>query len=159
MNKTTGMSMIAVAGAVVLLLAGCQAAKTKPVIENTHETLSADALFAFDKSDINSLTDKARSQLDELVAKLRGATKINSVGLIGYTDRIGSKAYNDDLSLKRANAVRDYLVSHGVASNLITTEGRGQSDPVAACPQLAGQKLRDCLAPNRRVEVNIAVIR
>jgi OmpA-OmpF porin, OOP family len=172
MNKTIRMSVITAAGTAVLLLAGCQCPGTvvRPIvmqpppappreIESVHETLSADALFAFGKSDIHSLTDRGRNQLDQLVAQLRGIRRIHSVSLVGYTDRIGDRAYNDDLSLKRANTVRDYLISHGVDGNLITTEGRGESDPVVNCPQLTGQRLHDCLAPNRRVQVDIAAVR
>ncbi|HEY8681664.1 MAG TPA: OmpA family protein [Rhodanobacter sp.] len=166
MSKVIRTGMIAVLSAVMLLLAACQAAKPKPkpapapapVIQNTHETLSADALFAFGKSEIRSMTDQGRSQMDELVAKL-GTGKINSVGLVGYTDRIGDKTYNENLSLRRANAVRDYLVHRGVDARLVKTEGRGESSPVAACPKLLGKKLRECLAPNRRVEVNISAVR
>ncbi|MFZ0872879.1 MAG: OmpA family protein [Rhodanobacter sp.] len=172
MNKTIRMSVITAAAIAVLLLAGCQCPGTvvRPVVmapppapprvvENTHETLSADALFAFGRSDIRSLTDRGRNQLDQLVTQLRDVRKIHSVSLVGYTDRIGDKAHNDDLSLKRANAVRDYLVSHGVDGNLISTEGRGESSPVVNCPQLTGQRLHDCLAPNRRVQVDIAAVR
>ena len=178
MNKTIHMSMIASAGAAVLL-AGCcpcpvyrtrpmvmmpapmqrEAPAPAPAVENMHETLGADALFAFGRSDINSLTGRGRSQLDRLVAELHEARSIHTVDLVGYTDRIGNRAQNDDLSLRRANAVRDYLVGHGVDAGVITTEGRGDADPVVACPNLTGQQLRDCLAPNRRVEVNIQVLR
>jgi outer membrane protein OmpA-like peptidoglycan-associated protein len=172
MNKTIRMSVITAAGTAVLLLAGCQCPGTvvRPIVmqpppapprevESVHETLSADALFAFGRSDIRSLTDRGRNQLDQLVAQLRGIRRIHSVSLVGYTDRIGDRAYNDDLSLKRANAVRDYLISHGLDGNLITTEGRGESNPVVNCPQLTGQRLHDCLAPNRRVQVDIAAVR
>ena len=172
MNKTIRMSVITAAGTAVLLLAGCQCPGTvvRPIVmqpppapprevESVHETLSADALFAFGRSDIHSLTNRGRNQLDQLVAQLRGIRRIHSVSLVGYTDRIGDRAYNDDLSLKRANTVRDYLISHGVDGNQITTEGRGESDPVVNCPQLTGQRLHDCLAPNRRVQVDIAAVR
>ena len=175
MNKTIRMGAIMAAGTATLLLAGCQCpgmvarpmmvmpapppAPVPPMVESRHERLSADALFAFGRSDIDSLTNRGRNQLDRLVEELRDTGRIRSVSLVGYTDRIGSRAGNDDLSLKRANAVRDYLVSHGVDASLISTEGRGDADPVALCRQLAGERLRDCLAPNRRVEVNIEAVR
>lgn len=175
MNKTIRMGAITVAGMAVLLLAGCQCpgmvarpmvvmpapppAPAPPMVESRHERLSADALFAFGRSDIDSLTNRGRSQLDRLVDELRDTGRIRSVSLVGYTDRIGNRADNNDLSLKRANAVRDYLVGHGVDGSLISTEGRGDADPVAVCRQLSGERLRDCLAPNRRVEVNIEAVR
>jgi OmpA-OmpF porin, OOP family len=175
MSKVMRLSVAVATGAAVLLLAGCQCPPGRevrplmlapapapmppaPMVEHRHETLSADALFAFGRSDIDSLTPRGHEQLARLVDELHDS-RIHAVSLVGYTDRIGNRAANDDLSLRRANAVRDYLVAHGVDAGLISTEGHGDADPVANCPGLTGAQLRDCLAPNRRVEVNIDVIR
>lgn len=160
--------LIAVAST-ALILAGCQTQTKKtvvappppppPVVENAHISLSADALFAFGKSSIDSLTDQGHEQLDQLVAKLHNAKQVQSVELLGYTDRIGSEESNLRLSQKRAEAVRDYLVAHGVDQSVIKAEGRGEADQVADCADVKGKKkLIDCLAPNRRVEVNLSVI-
>ncbi|WP_168170765.1 OmpA family protein [Rhodanobacter sp. C01] len=121
--------------------------------------LSADAVFAFGKSDIASISDEGRDQLDRLVARLQRIRDVRAVHLIGYTDRIGSDGYNDTLSRRRAEAVRSYLVAHGVSDAMITTEGRGAADPLVACPDLSGSRLRACLAPNRRVAVSIVAMR
>lgn len=165
MQKSIRVFAIAVAGAAALFLAGCETppkpkpvpkvVQPAPVVQNTHESLSADALFAFGKAELN---DKGGGDLDALVAKLRSARQVNAVQLIGYSDRIGAPEYNQKLSQQRAEAVRDYLVQHGINSSVIQAEGRGEADPVAECPKLKGKKLRDCLAPNRRVEVNITTV-
>jgi len=168
MFTITRLRSIVLAGSAMLVLAGCShavkpapapaPAVTAPVVQNTHLSLSADALFAFGKSDIDSLSSNGHEQLDQLVAKLQHARQIESIEVVGYTDRIGTDAYNEKLSQKRADTVRDYLVAHGIAADAIKAEGRGKADAVADCPKLHGNKLRACLAPNRRVEVNISAV-
>jgi OOP family OmpA-OmpF porin len=75
----------------------------------------------------------------------------------GHTDRIGSQAYNQKLSERRADAVRDYLVSKGVPRDKIETLGMGKTQPIpgVVCNQKALRELIACLAPNRRVEVEV----
>jgi OOP family OmpA-OmpF porin len=74
----------------------------------------------------------------------------------GYTDKIGSDKYNDRLSLRRAQAVKAYLVSQGIEANRIYTEGKGKRNPVVtSCTQKNHKALIACLAPNRRVEVEV----
>jgi outer membrane protein OmpA-like peptidoglycan-associated protein len=152
-------------GAVALALTGChkaaiqpaplpapepQAAPAIPVQQN----LSADALFAFGKAQLKSADN---TELDALADKLKAASQIDSVQVLGYTDRIGSEQANQKLSAQRAETVRDYLAAHGVPAGLIQTEGRGAADPVAQCPDQKGRKLIACLAPNRRVVINTTV--
>lgn len=130
-----------------------------PEMETSRMNLSADAVFAFGKSDIASVSDEGRDQLDRLVGRLHRIRDVRAVHLAGYTDRIGGDAYNDALSRRRAEAVRGYLVAHGVPAEVITTEGRGAADPLVTCPDLSGSRLRACLAPNRRVAVSIVAMR
>ncbi|KRF01931.1 hypothetical protein ASG87_10520 [Frateuria sp. Soil773] len=118
------------------------------------QSLSADALFAFGKAQLKSADN---AELDALAGQLRAAPQVDSVRLVGYTDRIGSEQANRKLSGQRAEAVRDYLVAHGVPAGLIRTEGRGAADPVADCPDEKGKALVACLAPNRRVVVEAAL--
>lgn len=171
MHTNLRLSKIIVAAAVMVFLAGCQAqpkpaAKTSPAPEPTpvaqpetsRVTLPSDALFAFGKGDLAQHDDDQSNALDKLVRSLRGVQRLDAVELVGYTDRVGSKSYNDKLAQKRADTVREYLIAQGVPEGVITAEGRGEADPIAECPNLRGQKLIDCLAPNRRVEVTVTAI-
>ncbi|MFY9950797.1 MAG: OmpA family protein [Candidatus Sulfotelmatobacter sp.] len=105
-----------------------------------------DVLFAFNKYD---LKPEARERL----AKISGivlAYPDLKLQIEGYTDSIGSDEYNQTLSDKRAEAVRDYLVSQGVSMNSVTAQGMGKADPVADNSTAAGRQL------NRRVEMIVS---
>ena len=119
-------------------------------------TLSADALFQFDKSESKDLLPKGRAELDDLAQKL--ATRkvtVTAIKVTGYTDRLGSAAYNQRLSLARANTVKRYLQEHGVTAP-VSVEGRGLQDQLVACTGVKPRPaLLACLQPNRRVEVTI----
>ncbi|MEX3583340.1 MAG: OmpA family protein [Burkholderia sp.] len=123
-----------------------------PAITSQKITYQADALFDFDKATLKPL---GKQKLDELAAKIQGMT-IEVVVATGYTDRIGSDKYNDRLSLHRAQAVKSYLVSKGVESSKVYTEGKGKRNPVTTgCNQKNRKQLISCLAPDRRVEVEV----
>ena len=84
--------------------------------------------------------------------------KDGSAVVLGYTDRIGSDAYNQQLSEKRAQSVVDYLVSKGIPASKISARGMGESNPVTGntCDNVkARAALIDCLAPDRRVEIEV----
>ena len=113
---------------------------TKPaVLERV--TFGSDALFAFDHY---NLKPAARERLDALVQRMHGA-RIKAIHVVGYTDSIGTEKYNQKLSRRRADSVRDYLIQDGVPAGLITAEGRGKHDFVASNKTAAGR------AKNRRV--------
>jgi OOP family OmpA-OmpF porin len=113
-------------------------------------TVSAEELFAFDSDKLVPNQPK----LDEVVSVLNANPSVTDVTIIGYTDRIGAKAYNMKLSERRANAVKDYLVSKGIPGDKLHTEGRGPADPVVECTGVKPRSaLIKCLAPNRRVEL------
>ena len=115
--------------------------------------LSADALFAFDSA---TLADDGSAQLDRFAQQLVAhGDQVHSVDIIGYTDRLGSDSYNENLSLRRAEAVRDYLASRGVRPSSLHATGRGKADPVKSCPSSSKDTLIACLAPNRRVVVRV----
>jgi len=123
----------------------------KPAVVN----LSSTELFEFNKA---TLTDEAKKKLDsEVVAKLKDASDVRYINVNGHTDRLGSAQYNQRLSEKRADAVRAYLVSRGVDESKIETFGYGKTTPVKSCPDQKGGRtgLIECLAPNRRVVVEI----
>lgn len=108
-------------------------------------TYSAETLFDFDKS---VLKPEGRRVLDELVEKVQGIN-LEVMVAIGHTDSIGSEAYNQRLSERRANAVRAYLTSKGIENDRIATEGKGELQPVASNKTKAGR------AQNRRVEIEV----
>ncbi len=114
--------------------------------------IQSEALFDFDKAVIRGSSNQT---LDELVAKIKEHGDVEFVLVTGHTDRIGSDAYNQKLSERRANAVRKYLATHGVDGARIKSEGKGESEPVVDCKGVRGTKpLIECLAPNRRVVVD-----
>ncbi len=118
-------------------------------------TLASKALFDFDKS---ALKPEGKAAIDkEIIAKLGQVSKLELVLVTGHTDRIGSQQYNQKLSERRADSVRDYLVSKGVAKDKIETLGMGKTQPVpgVSCAQKNMKELIACLAPNRRVEVEV----
>ncbi len=114
-------------------------------------SLDSKALFDFDKA---VLKPEGKAAIDnQVVGKLAQVQKLEVVLVTGYTDRLGSEAYNQKLSERRADAVRDYLVSKGVDKAKIETLGLGEKQPVVQCDQKNRQELIACLQPNRRVEV------
>jgi len=128
------------------------AAPAAPVITSQKITYQADTLFDFDKA---VLKPAGKAKLDDLASKIQGLN-LEVVVATGYTDRIGSDKYNDRLSLRRAQAVKAYLVSKGIEANRIYTEGKGKRDPVTTgCNQKNRKQLIACLAPDRRVEVEV----
>jgi OmpA-OmpF porin, OOP family len=122
----------------------------KPAIVN----LASTGLFEFNKA---VLTADARTRLDsEVIAKLKDVGELRYLNVNGHADRLGSAQYNQQLSEKRADAVRAYLVSKGADASKIETFGFGKTTPVKSCPDGKDRKaLIGCLAPNRRVVVEI----
>lgn len=108
-------------------------------------TYSADAFFDVDKS---VLKPAAKTKLDELVAKTKDMN-LEVIIAVGHTDSDGSDAYNQKLSVRRAEAVKAYLVSAGVEKSRVYTEGKGEKQPVA------DNKTREGKAKNRRVEIEV----
>lgn len=113
-------------------------------------TFAADAFFDFDKS---TLKPEGKSKLDDLVSKL-GAINLEVIIAVGHTDSVGSVAYNQKLSVRRAESVKAYLVGKGVEANRIYTEGKGKSQPIAP-NTINGHDNPAGRAKNRRVEIEV----
>ena len=115
-------------------------------------SLPADVLFDFNKS---TLKPEGKAKLDEMLRSI-GNARLDDIRVIGHTDRLGSATYNQKLSEHRANAVKNYLISQGIAAERIRAEGRGKTQPVtrpADCQGLPRKKLIACLQPDRRVDI------
>ena len=124
-----------------------------PKCETTKEVITIDAekLFGFDKAVI---ADNGKAALDEAAAKITANPKISLVLVTGHTDHLGSFEYNQKLSERRAKMVGEYLITKGVDSSKITTTGRGEAVPIVKCEGIKNRKaLIECLAPNRRVDI------
>ena len=125
------------------------AARPAPASVRQAIVIQADALFDFDKSVVRP--DGKRS-IDEALEKVRG-TDLEMVIATGHTDSVGTEAYNQKLSERRAQAVKDYLVSKGVPASKITTIGKGESQPVAT------NKTKEGRQKNRRVDIEFKGVR
>ncbi|PKF31671.1 OmpA family protein [Acinetobacter proteolyticus] len=119
-------------------------------------TLGTDALFVFDKRDLQGLNPKGKKDLDNLLFELKKFKEINSIRILGYTDLLGSYEYNQKLSKDRAELIKKYFSYHGVNNQLITAIGKGPENPIVQCnSKLARTELIACLAPNRRVVIEV----
>ncbi len=111
----------------------------------TKVTYAADAFFDFDKA---VLKTEGKAKLDDLVGKVKGIN-LEVIIAVGHTDSVGADAYNQKLSVRRAEAVKAYLVSKGIEKNRVYTEGKGEKQPVA------DNKTKEGRAKNLRVEIEV----
>ena len=116
-----------------------------PAVAASKVTFAADAFFDFDKS---VLKPEGRAKLTDLVSKIRDVN-LEVIIAVGHTDSIGSDAYNQRLSVRRAEAVKAFLVSKGIERNRVYTEGKGEKQPVA------DNRTKEGRAKNRRVEIEV----
>jgi OOP family OmpA-OmpF porin len=123
----------------------------KPAAPKPEKVTNASTVnFDFDRYVIRP---DARTKLDDLVGKLRNVT-LEVVIAVGHADRLGGDAYNMKLSVRRADSVKAYLVSKGIAASRVYTEGKGERQPVKECKgDKKTKELVACLEPNRRVEL------
>jgi OOP family OmpA-OmpF porin len=118
-------------------------AKPAPTSVRQSVVIQADALFDFDKSVVRP---DGKKSIDEALGKIKGVD-LEMVIATGHTDSIGTEQYNQRLSERRAAAVKEYLVSKGIASSKVTTIGKGESQPVATNKTAEGRQ------KNRRVDI------
>jgi outer membrane protein OmpA-like peptidoglycan-associated protein len=118
-------------------------------------TLQADATFRFDRGDLAGMLPAGKTKLDQLLRDLERVDDVTAIRVEGFTDRLGSDSYNRRLSAKRAETVKRYLQNGGVKLPM-TARGRGKEEPVVQCNERNHKALIECLAPNRRVELDFA---
>jgi len=127
-----------------------------PTPERRRVSFSADSLFAFDQSTVSVA---GKTALDRFARELQG-TQFQQVSVEGHTDRIGSEAYNQRLSTRRADAVKAYLaMPGGIDATKVSAIGKGESKPLTRPDECPGSKpsakLIACLQPDRRVVVEV----
>jgi OOP family OmpA-OmpF porin len=122
-----------------------EAAKPAPQPVAQKVTLATDTHFDFDRAVVRP---EGKAKLDDLSSKIK-AINLEVVIAIGHTCSIGSDAYNQKLSVRRAEAVKAYLVSKGIEPNRVYTEGKGEKQPAYS------NKTREGRSKNRRVEVEV----
>ena len=120
-------------------------AKPTPPPAATKVTYAADAFFDTGKA---VLKPEGKAKLDDLAGKVKGIN-LEVIIAVGHTDSVGGDAYNQKLSIKRAEAVKAYLVTKGIEKNRVYTEGKGEKQPVA------DNKTKEGKAKNRRVEIEV----
>ena len=116
-----------------------------PAVGSEKVSFAADALFDFDKA---VLKPEGKEKLDDLASKVQGIN-VEVIIAVGHTDSVGSDAYNQKLSVRRAESVKAYLQAKGIEASRIYTEGKGESQPVESNTTAAGR------AKNRRVEIEV----
>ena len=169
MRGMQSFGRVACTAAVVLLLGACACPPEQPAPmaepapaqepapapapqQPTREeiSLSAEALFDFDKA---TLRPEAIDTLKSTIERYRGNTSLVSVDVVGHTDSVGSDAYNQSLSERRAAAVRDFLVEQGVDGSKISASGKGEAVPVASNDTADGRQ------KNRRVDISAVLMK
>jgi outer membrane protein OmpA-like peptidoglycan-associated protein len=104
-----------------------------------------------------ALSPEVRAKIDsDVMPKLKDFAEIRYINVNGHSDRLGSPTYNQQISEKRAEAVRAYLVAQGANAEKIEVYGFGKTLPIKSCPDAKGRKATiECLAPNRRVHIEV----
>ncbi|APA90172.1 OmpA family protein (plasmid) [Paraburkholderia sprentiae WSM5005] len=117
--------------------------------------LQSDALFAFGKSSRASMLPGGAASLDQVITRIKQRSGVQSISVVGHTDRLGPDAVNQPLSLARAQTVREYLIDHGLNGELIHASGVGSRDSTTQCPDGGSKSLIACLQPDRRVSIEV----
>lgn len=129
-----------------------------PVQTLTRESfvLLGDTLFKYNKSGISDMLPGGIERLNGIAQRLKSYQSISTLRVAGHTDRIGSDAYNDELSSRRALSVQTYLATQGIRAERVEVIGRGKNEPVSNCSTKAPlpQQIQ-CLQPDRRVNIDV----
>ncbi len=145
-----GLARLGAFGLLALPLAGCvgQAYPVQPAPAFRRYELAADVLFDFNSA---TLRPEASAALSGILSQMRQTFPYPRIQVEGHTDSVGTDAYNDRLSLARAEAVRDWLMANGIPPNAITTRGLGKRQPLAPNAFPDGRDNPEGRARNRRV--------
>ncbi|KFX62667.1 OmpA family protein [Paraburkholderia fungorum] len=132
----------------------CAQAKPQPAVAESPQkiTLRADSLFRFNGGNEAAILATGKPRLDAVAKGLEQVHGVGELRVTGFTDPLGTAAYNQRLSLQRAQTVKQYLLNKGVILP-ITAQGLGSANQVVACTQRKREDRVRCLAPNRRVEI------
>ena len=128
--------------------------ETTTALGKQEVNLAAKTLFGFDEAE---LTTQGMQTLDKVAASVAEVPN-QTIRITGHTDRIGPLEHNKDLSVRRAQAVQEYLSAKGLKTENMEIAGVGPADPVVTCEGQRGSALVDCLAPNRRTVVEFSAI-
>lgn len=122
-------------------------------------TLESDTLFSFGRADFAGLQGAGQRQLNQIAERLSNTPNLGRITITGHADQIGSASANKRLSLERAQTVRTYLIGKGMAPELIEAVGAGNERPLVQCDGSMSRSERiQCLAPNRRVEIEVRAL-
>jgi OOP family OmpA-OmpF porin len=128
----------------------------EPAAPSHKVVLAGDALFKLGKSGIRDLSKEGRQRLDEVASQIKALGDVEQIKIVGHADVTGKAEANRKLSEARAKSVKSYLVAKGVKPGVIITSGMGDTQPVVQCDMsLPSKELSECLAPNRRVEIEV----
>jgi outer membrane protein OmpA-like peptidoglycan-associated protein len=137
----------------------CRAGITETVVQTVQAPppISQDERTVYFPFNQASLTPDARNRLDTLSNDIKSRDDVRDALVAGYADRIGTGSYNERLSQKRAEAVKDYLIQKGIVNaSVAETRWYGANNPATNCPAgLSRPELIDCLQKDRRVQVDI----
>jgi OmpA-OmpF porin, OOP family len=151
--------LVARAAPAPVLVAPAASAPAPVIREVTKETfvILGDALFKFDKSGREEMLPGGKERLASVADRLKSYQSITSLSIGGHTDRLGTDAYNDPLSQRRATTVLGYLGGLGVKAGKTEAVGKGEREPVTnnCSDKLPRTQLIACLQPDRRVTIEV----
>lgn len=117
--------------------------------------LQTDTLFAFGQSSLASILPGGAANLEQVITRIKQRSGVQSISVIGHTDRIGPETANQPLSLARAETVREYMINHGLNGEAIHATGVGSRDSTTQCPVGESKAVIACLQPDRRVSIEV----
>lgn len=127
-----------------------------PVAQTVDQfVLQTDTLFAFGQSSLTSILPGGAVNLEQVVARIKQRTGVQSISVVGHTDRLGPDTVNQPLSLARAQTVREYMIKHGLDGEVIHATGVGSRDSTTQCPESESRAVIACLQPDRRVSIEV----